>query len=250
MIITCEACSRRYLINPESLGADGRTVKCTSCGFSWHQDPPEDMPKMLSNFPEDSIQKEEIEKFQEFEDTSDLISSEESMFGDVHDRSRSNNKIKERSSIKYKWFIFGFIIVGILSALYLGRYQIVDRWPYAKKLYEPIGIETNPLVHHLELQNVSWMPSVNENQNPIFILKGVIVNRSEKVQMIPLLSIVFLTSSKNGEMCKDAGCVVDRWVAHTSNDRILPGETYPFQIILSKTIPTDAVNLRVEFVRP
>ena len=45
MILTCPACSTRYTLDPQSLGPDGRKVRCTQCGHVWHQDPPADMPR-------------------------------------------------------------------------------------------------------------------------------------------------------------------------------------------------------------
>lgn len=250
MIITCDACSRRYLINPESLGVEGRTVKCASCGFSWHQDPPEDMPKILSDFPEDQFRAEETKKLQALEESLDSFSPEGNICGDALDRPISHKKAVKLGPKKYKWFIFGFISIGIVGTLYFGRYQIVDRVPYAEKLYEMIEIETNPLAHNLELQDVSWTPGMDENHNPIFILKGSIKNKSEKVRMIPPLSIAFLAPSGTNNVCKSADCIIDRWIARTHDDRILPGETYPFQIILKKTIPMGAANIHVQFVRP
>lgn len=250
MIITCEACSRRYLINPESLGTKGRTVKCASCGFSWRQDPPEDMPKTLSDFPEESLQKERTENLQKFEDSAGLVVTEEALYENPLARPSLYQKSRGVSPQKYRWFISGFVVLGIIAALYFGRYYIVHKWSYAGKLYEVLGIETNPFAYHLDLQNVSWMPGVDENGNPIFILKGYIINRSEKVKMIPPLTIAILSSPQNNPACKTSGCVIDRWIVHTVDDRILPGETYPFQIMLKKTIPTGATNLHIEFVKP
>jgi predicted Zn finger-like uncharacterized protein len=40
MIVSCPACSTRYLVDEQNLGATGRMVRCGQCGHSWYEAPP------------------------------------------------------------------------------------------------------------------------------------------------------------------------------------------------------------------
>lgn len=41
MIISCPACTTRYVVPDSAIGAEGRTVRCAKCRHSWFQDGPE-----------------------------------------------------------------------------------------------------------------------------------------------------------------------------------------------------------------
>ena len=39
MIIKCESCSRKFVVNDSAIPAEGRTVQCGYCSVTWHQMP-------------------------------------------------------------------------------------------------------------------------------------------------------------------------------------------------------------------
>ena len=259
MIISCNECLKRYLIDPISLGETGRVVRCSSCGHAWHQNPPEDMPKVLETaMPIQKTSCETPENIHLSASFSETIPSsphgfEQTQYEPLTARISPTQPRSLFSGLS-AGFLVGFFLFGLLAFLYFGRFYVLEVCPSFSRLYDAVGIKTNSLAQHLELENVSWAPGVDDNQNPVFVLKGYILNSSQKAVAIPPLSVVFVSDAPQEKgvekKCSHGECIIDRWIAHTSSDRILPGEVYPFQITLNKKIPADATNLYVEFVRP
>ena len=48
MLIVCPSCATSYVIDPASLGAAGRTVRCTRCKTSWFAGGPEATPELAA----------------------------------------------------------------------------------------------------------------------------------------------------------------------------------------------------------
>ena len=68
MLISCNSCNSKYLINSADLKPDGRTVECANCGYQWYQENKLDeeenftVPSSLSATKVKSKQKELKEK--------------------------------------------------------------------------------------------------------------------------------------------------------------------------------------------
>lgn len=248
MIITCETCLKRYVISPDSLGAKGRIVKCSSCAHTWYQNPPQDMPKLLDA---------DIPFAPSYSQSSlDPLLSQEPITGfsgssSFLETQQEFKKLPEKTSSSIIKTFFFFIGISALCAfLYFGRFYISHHLPLFEKLYAMFNLQTDTLTQNIALKEVSWSVGQDAQGNSIFLLKGQIQNISTAAETIPPLSIVFVKENPQGGMCLEKNCIIDRWIAYTSADKILPGENYTFQITLPKSIPSNASNLYIEFVKP
>ena len=57
MILSCTNCGARFKVDPTLLGEEGRTVRCGSCGHSWHQVPGQGEQAAASNGPDSTLDK-------------------------------------------------------------------------------------------------------------------------------------------------------------------------------------------------
>lgn len=52
MIISCPACSTRYVVPDTAIGVEGRTVRCAKCKHSWFQEPQDTAPQDYTETPD------------------------------------------------------------------------------------------------------------------------------------------------------------------------------------------------------
>jgi predicted Zn finger-like uncharacterized protein len=58
MVVCCQKCLKRYYLDDEVLGSDGKHVRCTSCQHVWHQRPLENHRNALIVLSESTKQSE------------------------------------------------------------------------------------------------------------------------------------------------------------------------------------------------
>src|SRR5262245_59527113 len=118
MIVTCASCATRYIIDPQALGAAGRTVRCASCQNTWFQAPPADMPREVDLAPPpDAIRP--------MPPGSNLPAFPEPA---------------ARRGSAIGWAAFVVVVVGATVGVIAGRNQAVALWPPAARLYDVIGL--------------------------------------------------------------------------------------------------------------
>jgi predicted Zn finger-like uncharacterized protein len=205
MIITCPACSRRYLTEEDSLGEKGRTVKCAACNFAWFQEASEDISSL------------------------DFLAADSSY----------NQQTPQRSLKKqlFKWFVFlGFVTI-LSVGLYSARTNLLQTFPNLSKLYEFFGVSFYAPPTQLFIENIEVVQLDITNPAQI-VIKGEIKNTSDDIQQIPALNIIIegncAEASWTARMVskfKNSGvsCILDRWQHEWAETRLSPGEILKFE---------------------
>ena len=194
MILTCSACDTRYLIDPATLGSEGRVVRCANCGHSWHQMPPADSPRRI-----------------------DLLAPP--------DPEQPAQRLDEPapppspSAPNYlPWTILLALFVALVVVAHFARNSIVDAWPPAAKLYAMVGVRVEPLGAGLEIRGIVTDRRIVGGEQELAV-RGEIHNGSAEERTIPRLRAVL----------KDAGeRALSSWTFGAAVTRLLPGESTTF----------------------
>lgn len=225
MIVTCSSCSTRYAVDPESLGHNGRQVKCVRCGHQWFQEPAERSGAALSAAAAtEPLGAPKLRRLPPERDSTAVAPAEAA---------------PRRRGVAIGWSLL-LVLVGILLAFgYLGRAEIVRAWPPAVKLYEKLGLDVagdalagHRVVAGLSLDNVSTERTDGIGGTVVWV-RGDVVNRSETQRRVPPLQI---------ELMDGDGNRVSTWTFTVEPAMLEPGATARFETS-QRNVPDSATRL-------
>ena len=209
MIVSCPACSTRYLVEPEALGPKGRMVRCAKCEHSWQQDPPNDMPHEV-----------------------DLtIPPRGSM--PLPERREAARRGSRGAGLPL--LIMVLLALGIAGG-YFFRERVIAEWPKTAQIYELVGLPTKVLGVGLELANVNFTRQQVAGQT-IVQVQGNIFNKTDKEILLPPLKAA---------LQDDSGKLLYDWIFGVDRPTIRPGETISFKTE-AKSPPPEATKLTITF---
>jgi predicted Zn finger-like uncharacterized protein len=215
MIVSCPACSTRYLLDATALAGGGRPVRCAKCGHTWVQTPPEDLPKRI-----------------------ELVAPT----GEARPVPPGSNlpmviEPAPRRTRTAMWGLFLVILLALLAGAVLGRNVVVAHWPPASKLYALAGLPVEALGEGLEIRIVNSARRT-ENGVQVLIVEGEIANLSNRARDVPTLRAA-LTDGSQQEVGRP-------WTFSASEARLLPGQTTMF-ITRRVDPPSGASSIAVTF---
>lgn len=220
MILSCPACSTRYLVDPALLGPDGREVRCAKCGNQWLQTPPEDLPEPPPLPPLEP----EIRSIPD-----DVVPGEAAATN-----LPAIPRPPSRRSSGVAWALL-LLLIGIFVGGFAARQEIVAAWPPAARLYERLGLATESYDAVLAVRNGSSAYQQEEGK-PVLVVQGEVVNISSALQAVPKLRASL----------RENGREVQSWIFEAAQSRLLPGEAASFVTRFKEPSPA-ATDLTITF---
>lgn len=231
MIITCPECATRYQVDADSIGPRGRTVRCSKCGHSWTQPPPDDVPRAVAAEAAPELPPAP-------EETARTALSGGLSAGPRHiPRGRRSGGGESRGGLaRALWALLIVVVGGTMTAALVWRDAVMQTWPAAVPLYERIGLGDDPPGTGLDLNGVSFK-QISRDGEQVLQVQGAVVNKSDVVRSVPpLLGLVY--DKDNREL--------QRWTFAAPEGRLLPGERVTFRTEL-KNPPPGRSRLDIRF---
>lgn len=217
MILSCSACSTRYVVDPALLGPDGRTVRCANCGHQWHQQPPIDFPQILQ--PE---------------------APPEAPDDRLRDRAPGANlpgfpRRHRAPGAGVAWAVLALAVIILALAGWIGRNAIMAAWPPSERLYAAIGGVTELPGTGLEFRNVTTARRL-ESDREVVVIEGDVVNVSNRDRQVPPLRAALTAEGRE----------LTAWTFEATQSRLLPGESARF-VTRTDEPAEDATGLSLDF---
>lgn len=249
MILACPSCNSRFRVDADKLPTQGRTVRCSKCGHTWHATPttaeaeaqaapesaatPEEpLPRALRGEPPEP----EAGAGQAGEGDTDHLRSGRRRRS-LHPESEAPRPRRRRTALG--WLILLLVIAGLAAGLWYGRNHVVAQVPQAARLYEMAGIPVHTVAPDLELRDVTRRRQL-DGERHLLIIEGRIVNTASHARPVPDLRV---------ELVDEAGETLSSWSFSSEADRLPAGGETRFKTQRTDP-PAEARELSLTFVPP
>jgi predicted Zn finger-like uncharacterized protein len=231
MILTCPACSVRYVVDPRALGVKGRMVRCARCAHTWRQTPPDEGAPQAVAAPPPAA-------------SAPAASSAPAAPAEPRRRERSPAPSKEEriqlpaiAKPKRNWepvlaaaAAVVILIAGLAAAAVIERDRIARLYPATADLFARAGFPVSDIGIGLDVRANKPVLDM-ANGLPTLVIDGNVVNVSSVARTVPKLVVMLLDQSDHD--------LQDVTVA-PSTARLLPGESATFKT--SITQPPEAAH--------
>lgn len=236
MILTCPDCATSYFVDDSKIPADGRLVKCASCGARWTATPalPEKSLELETSEEEGAVAREPAPEPEAVADKPVRELSGDELPRAFRAKADTDRRVREAAATGVIWAGMAAALVVMIALAIIFRVDVVRLWPRAASAYAGVGLPVNSL--GLVIEGVRFEPSLQEGHAALSV-SGMIRNIENEPVVTPPLRISLLNAE---------GEAVATKIARPADARIPPGETRHFAIALLDP-PASAKELEVAF---
>ena len=239
MILTCPSCATGYFVPDEAIGADGRKVRCKSCGNVWKAERQEE-PLELTVAPEDvptpNIEASDAHHLAGLPPEALAEAPAEELPKAFRARAEQNRRLRRAAVHGAVWAGLASVFAAILAGAWLFRVEVVEVWPRAATAYAAVGSPVN--VVGLQFEAVGARPLVNDPGS--VVVSGALRNIRDKEVSSPPFRIALLDAH---------GSEIAHRILDQRKAPVLPGKVQGFAIVIPD--PTaKGVGVDVQFVKP
>jgi predicted Zn finger-like uncharacterized protein len=241
MILTCPACSVRYVVDPRALGVKGRVVRCARCSHTWRQTPPDETAPAapVAAAPAAAATAAAAPPRSPQAARSPEPAAAEPQPGQRAPAPTREERIQLPAIARRKrnWepvlasaAAAVILIAGLAAAAIIERDRIARLYPTTADVFARIGFPVSDIGIGLDVRANKPVLDM-ANGLPTLVIDGNVVNVSSVARTVPKLTVMLLDQSDHD--------LQDVTVA-PSTARLLPGESASFKT--SITQPPEAAH--------
>lgn len=233
MILTCPECATSYFVDDSKIPAEGRTVKCVSCGHRWHAESAAALELDVSDEEGALAHESKFEpEVEEPPQVSDLPGEELPKV--FRAKAADERKLREAAANGVVWAGMTAVMAILIALAVVFRVDVVKIWPQSAGAYAGVGLPVNSL--GLVIEGVKAEPSLQDGHAALSV-SGMIRNIEDTPITAPPLRVSLINK---------AGRRVSTKIAQPADAVVPPGETRHFALAILDP-PTSANELEVAF---
>lgn len=209
MILSCPQCETQYFAEDETIGSDGRKVKCPACSHEWFVQPDggagggPGQPR----------------------------GAHEHYFETLRLRRRKRSKAVASTV----WMATGALVACTLVGSIVLRERVVDAWPRSASAFAMIGLPVNRF--GLDFENIERSRELRGTM-PVLTVRADVRNTSRRTRPAPAVRVGLLD---------DFGREIAVIFGEVTPREIAPGEAGRFEVVMENP-PAESYSLDLRFL--
>lgn len=232
MILTCPSCATGYFVPDDTIGAEGRKVRCKACAHVWRAERAEE-PLDLSTLPAAEPNIEHALTGPAPESLAETPAPE--LPKAFRARAEQTRRLRRAATHGAIWAGLASVFAGILASAWLFRVEVVELWPRAAAAYAAVGSPVN--VVGLQFEAVGARPLRNDPGK--VVVSGALRNVRDKEVVAPSVRVALLDAH---------GAEIDHRILPIRAAPVLPGKVQGFAVVIPDP-GARAAGVDVQFIK-